>query len=254
MKTLTKRPLQKAVESLEARELLCSTPWYTEYFADVMGSDWAGEEILERWLSGEGGVMTETEGEWGEYMRANKLLAPQIANQLANDAGYRVNSGVVDITFSAEIENGYRSGYELLHGTNSTVGDFTIKGAAHVTNHADGSRTVEYDVKFTWNDVIDPNPNQGMSIDPNWGWLIEEASDGVLTDTEIVDIIDDYFPCAEDYDIHIAWLDQPTVTLDANNAITGTTGYPFDRVDASVYGGAVNDDDRRNTRRTSRFD
>lgn len=85
-------------------------------------------------------------------MRKNALLEEQIFSIFEVDAASRTRSGFFSITTSAGIQNGYSTGYELLHGTNADVGGFNISGFAF----ADGGE-VYYSTTMTWNDRIDPN-------------------------------------------------------------------------------------------------
>ncbi len=89
------------------------------------------------------------------YMASNMLLRDQIEQWLMNFArGHE--SGRINLTRHAEIENGYLTGYELLHGTNATVGDFQIVG--NYTSAIDGKwKYYFFNVELTWNDIIDPN-------------------------------------------------------------------------------------------------
>lgn len=54
---------------------------------------------------------------------------------------------------------GYRTGYELINGTDSTVGDFELAGTIYYTNTAN-----VYHVKATYtiHDQINPNFNYGF--------------------------------------------------------------------------------------------
>ena len=51
-------------------------------------------------------------------------------------------------------DNGYKTGYQLLHGTNRTVGGFKIAGKIlkRTRNCFSG------EMRYSWNDIIDPNP------------------------------------------------------------------------------------------------
>ncbi|HXB45388.1 MAG TPA: hypothetical protein VNV85_15085 [Puia sp.] len=57
------------------------------------------------------------------------------------------------MTFHAQIENGYLTGYEMLHGTKGTVGDFHVEGTATLKDDR-----VIYDITAIWNDIKNPNP------------------------------------------------------------------------------------------------
>ena len=114
--------------------------------------DERGRELLGRWLNGSGKPLITKNGVWGDYLFANELLREQIMEQLKLDAGDRTESGWMSVKFHAEIENGYNTGYEMLHGTDSRVGDFLIQGKVTVS-----SKYNIYNITLTWNDTIDPN-------------------------------------------------------------------------------------------------
>lgn len=138
--------------------------WYKRFAKDVQAV-----EIFTYWLEGHGDEMILEDEPWKRYMMNNKLLEEQIINQLKEDAmqrktwleksGLDVLHGDVDvIRYHAEIENGYRTGYELLHGTNREVGDFEIEGNFAVKKAPQFSNVIDvgYELRFCWNDIIDP--------------------------------------------------------------------------------------------------
>jgi RHS repeat-associated protein len=118
--------------------------------------DYAWELIFGHWMVG-GGVELDLfyDEYFTSYMASNMLLRDQIEQWLMNFArGHE--SGRINLTRHAEIENGYLTGYELLHGTNATVGDFQIVG--NYTSAIDGKwKYYFFNVELTWNDIIDPN-------------------------------------------------------------------------------------------------
>jgi hypothetical protein len=63
--------------------------------------------------------------------------------------------------FHAEFpENRGYSGYALLHGSNKDVGDFLLTGFAEVQDAVDpapGDYDIELDLRFVFNDIVDPN-------------------------------------------------------------------------------------------------
>ena len=77
----------------------------------------------------------------------------------------------LSVRFHGEMENGYFTGYELLHGSKGIAdrgpwkgedqGDVQMRGTATVVNDSNGTRTITYDLTFTWNDIVDPNPTYG---------------------------------------------------------------------------------------------
>lgn len=110
--------------------------------------DERGRELLGRWLNGTGKDLVVFEGQWGEYMRANQYLTDEINYQLSKDANSRSASGRFNYEFSVEIENGYQTGYEMLH-----IGRVDISGTATITSNG-----IIYEYTAGWWDRIDPNP------------------------------------------------------------------------------------------------
>jgi hypothetical protein len=144
--------------------------------------------LLGRWLNGSGKAVYISGGAWGEYMKKNDLLTDQVFSILNQDASQRQKSGDYNLTTHAEIENGYGTGYEMLHGTNRDVGDFQIAGNADYQ----GNRVV-YNLTFTWNDKIDPNFTYGG-------------------DKTASDLLHKFYD-PKDYDIHITWTETYIVNL-----------------------------------------
>ena len=176
----------------------------------LVGFDERGQELLGHWLSGCAEELQVHGGEWGRYMMANELLRGQLIDQLVVDAKNRTDTGTVDIDFPARIENGYITGYQMLHGTYLDKGDFQIKGKATVVSGSEDYgliKTIKYDLTYTWNDIIDPK-------------VEKYQSDRILRD--ILNIF--YDPA--DYDAHISWSTACTVTI-GPNTLEGS-GYPFD--------------------------
>lgn len=143
--------------------------------------DERGSELFNRWLSGEGGSVYMQDGVWGDYMRANGLLSTQIHNALSKDALSRTGTGPVNIRMNAVIQNGYSTGYEMLHGTNAGVGGFEINGFATLSEG-----TFTYQVQMIWHDIIDPNPQYFMDI----------------VYSRILSVLG-----PKDYEVHISWSD-----------------------------------------------
>jgi hypothetical protein len=180
-----------------------------------LNNDWAGREILERYLRGGDDWTITDDPDWTRYMKANPELTQQLDQLVQRQAlvafdrrGIAPPDEPFDHTTSMEIQNGEGiTGYEYLHGTNGDVGGFRFKGSTQITKVADG-----YDVKvpasYTWNDVIDPNPQYGTDT-----WKSRIA--------EIVTL-----GRADPYDIHITWSGDATVHLDKDGNVRSVTGYP----------------------------
>ena len=100
-------------------------------------------------------------------------------------------------------------GYQYLHGTNETVGDFQIRGTGIATPDGSGGYRVDFNLTFTWHDVIDPNPTYDTDT-------MKDAIAGVLSGG-----------FREAYNIHISWTSTPSYTLDSSRQVVSTTGgYP----------------------------
>lgn len=193
-----------------------------------------GTELLNLWMSGTApDEVTLDSDSWGDYMRAEPDLAKQIRVQLENDAWSTLMRVKVDssagsvqgdcrVTFHGQVGNkspmgtpisgGYFTGYELLHGSNRTVGDVQIKGkfkADRVTPASEGNLseyTVTYsDLEFVWNDILDANGS--YSGDPplkryaRW----ENKYTGQ--------------PEPKDYTVHIKWKGKEPITISVSNSI-----------------------------------
>jgi hypothetical protein len=139
-------------------------------------SDWAGRAILARYLAGDGDWVIENDEAWTQYMCANPSLRYKLAQHatylIANVAALGYDEGVIDVNeqFHVDIENGEGIvGYQYLHGTNESVGGFQIVGwgrmvPAHDSPDATESsarKRVHFYLEYTWNDMIDPNPQYG---------------------------------------------------------------------------------------------
>ena len=120
-------------------------------------SDEAGRYILLRYLTGRGEEFSISNDFWTDYMEANESLLLNVQYILFPLAeGMTIGEERdIDITCSMVIENGESiCGYQYLHGTDMTVGGFHIVGTISCLNSGD----IQYDMTYTWNDIIDPNP------------------------------------------------------------------------------------------------
>jgi len=114
----------------------------------------------------------------------------------------------MNITFHAEIENGYSTGYEMLHGTHRGEGDFQIRGRATLT--PDGrNNNIHYELRYSWNDRIDKNAKYSG----------DNFFAGILH----------FFYDPKDYAIHIHWKADSDVTV-CDGKIIRSNGYPFNKV------------------------
>ncbi|MEV0319754.1 hypothetical protein ACIBKX_16645 [Streptomyces sp. NPDC050658] len=190
-------------------------------------ADWAGLAILRRYLGGEGDWHIRDVPEWSRYMRRSALLRSQLRPRIVGFARTLAASGreepvPVGLVFHAEVENGEGIiGYQYLHGTNKTVGDFTVDGTAEawheygLSSYPDREESVQPGVwvrmrlRYRWNDIIDPNPKYGTDT-------VKSIAAEIITLGE-----------ASAYDISISWEDECTVWFpEGGDAVV--FGYPAD--------------------------
>ena len=125
-------------------------------------SDEVGREILLWYLYG-GGKDFPTEEKHSQYLMNNDLLKQQVQDFLFTIAeGLPPGETIsVDTSISVEIDNGEDIvGYQYLHGTNADVGGFQIQGTITKLENGD----CIFDLTYTWNDIMDPNPTYGSDI------------------------------------------------------------------------------------------
>ena len=118
-------------------------------------NDSYGRQILTHYLYGRGQDFVKFRGGWEGYMKANELLKFKIQLMLIPiGKTLSVGSSIpIDFTLRMVIENGEDIiGYQYLHGTNETVGDFRVIGK--ITKYEFG---FQINCIYIWNDIIDPN-------------------------------------------------------------------------------------------------
>ncbi|MCR5593529.1 MAG: hypothetical protein K6F79_07275 [Saccharofermentans sp.] len=126
--------------------------------ADWTCYDEAGGKIARWYLFGMGKERIIIDDPfWTEYMESRSELLHQVQDAVFAEAN-RMEVGqvnkVVDITCHMELDNGEGVvGYNFLHGSEPTVGDFEISGT--ITRLENGD--VKYNLTYTWNDIMDPN-------------------------------------------------------------------------------------------------
>jgi hypothetical protein len=141
-------------------------------FGLLTGMDKAGELILGTWLYGGGEDHDIVDDPfWTDYMMAHKDMGRQISDKLLRAllkilSVKKLGTFLISERFHAEFpENSGNSGYALLHGSNKTVGDFLMTGTAEVqeaNEPAEGDYDIELDLRFRFNDIVDPNSNYAM--------------------------------------------------------------------------------------------
>ncbi len=131
------------------------------FFSGSLFFDSRGQELFSHWLAGSEADLILDNEEWQDYMRNNELLNSQIRDEL-----YNYLSGIRDdvekegilpfhLRFHGEIENGYMTGYEMLHGSSSKLGDTQIYGTVQYNSN---TKQFDFNLGIIWNDRIDPNP------------------------------------------------------------------------------------------------
>jgi hypothetical protein len=135
----------------------------------LAGMDEQGETILGSWLYG-GGTDHDVFDDpfWSKYMMADPTLAGQVFINLRIAVEKLLKRKQLGrFAFSERFhgqfsQNSGMSGYALLHGTNSSVGDFLITGFAEIADAYDpveGDYDIRIDLTSVFNDIVDPNGN-----------------------------------------------------------------------------------------------
>jgi hypothetical protein len=198
-------------------------------------SDWAGRKLLAHYMLGEGRKADILDDpEWTAYMTASERLRRQneeVVLALAAELILRRKPGDLPVyrSYHAEFENGEGMvGYQFLHGTNKTVGDFHVVGWGTVTPLASAGAAVvpthhphvpdvlphqrgwrvDFDLTFVWNDIIDPNGK----------YISDTIKNGIA---ELATLGD-----AESYTISIGWRDRCTAVIPEKGADQLGGGYP----------------------------
>jgi len=178
-------------------------------------NDWAGREILARYLTGGDDWTITNDPDWTRYMMANDVLTGKVSDLVRAEAqrafdrrGIGPASDSFDYTTSMEVQNGEGiSGYQYLHGTNADVGGFRFQGSTHI-ERVPGGYEVRIPASYTWNDIMDPNPEYSTD-----SWKSKFA--------EVVTL-----GRADPYDFHLTWSGEATVLLDEHGNPVSVRGYP----------------------------
>jgi hypothetical protein len=135
-----------------------------DFSVDDFENDEFGLIILQHYLFGKGKpLIIDNDRKWTEYMKASSELKNIVLNKLRDIMkDIEVNTATdVNLAFQGFMTNGESiTGYNYLHGTVESEGDFQINGI--ILRLSDGSfmNLLEY----TWNDIIDPNFNYSSDI------------------------------------------------------------------------------------------
>jgi hypothetical protein len=169
-------------------------------------TDPEGRVLLYRWRNpyDTPAVFYRDGSPWSDYLKGNEMLSRELRGVMNNVAVEAVRSGGApyDMRGNMSIENGYGTGYEQLHGTEATVGDFHIEGKPTVLPLPGGGHKVVLETTYTWNDVIDPNASYLSD------WVASRLQPG------------------KPYDMHIEWQERTTVILDPAGRPVAMHGYP----------------------------
>jgi RHS repeat-associated protein len=165
--------------------------------------DWAGGQILWRYLTGGEDWYIDDDPIWSNYMSQNSLLSSDLSSRAIGNAQEMIQNDISSLdlseSYAMEIENGEGVvGYQYLHGTNSTVGGFQREGNATMVQNSSGGFDVTFNMSYTWNDNIDPNPIYTTDV-------VKSRFAEIIT-----------FGKADPYSIHITWTDTFVLHFDSN--------------------------------------
>jgi len=137
-------------------------------------------EIFDLWFGGTAPKEVVFDNpKWASYMAAEPNLKRQIRERLAEHAEQLRNQvdqsdfglhGSLSLTFHGEAgskQGGFRSGYDVLHGTNKSVGDLGVTG--FYTTFRPGppgtAYLVTYDsMTYVFNDIVDINKRWSADV------------------------------------------------------------------------------------------
>jgi hypothetical protein len=200
----------------------CDSDWRFGATARMMlGGVWVAMDkhawqIFDLWFNGNAPAeVTFDSEEWASYMNASDGLQQQIHAQLtvhAQQLRNRLSRGPdrlrepFHLTFHAEAgsaDGGYTTGYDVLHGSNRTVGDFEIRGrfTAIRSGLPVPTYTITYDqVSFVFNDIVDINRKYKSDI--SFGRVAANMARCLNVGPP------------KDYTLHIKWTAEKPVTME----------------------------------------
>ncbi len=119
--------------------------------------DARGQELFSHWLNGLGKTLKFTDGKWGDYMKTNKKINTFLYTRAFTESRAMLDNGIKSKAFSSgnfnfEIENGYSTGYEMLHGTN-------YFSYAYTASYNASDDTYTFDVTSKWLIILIPIKN-----------------------------------------------------------------------------------------------
>lgn len=130
--------------------------------------DWAGRAILERYLSAGGDWTIRDDPAWSDYMMSSDQIRQQVFEQLLSMIQLKMMGRSTPGTYifvrrfhaDTGISTATPTGYGLLNGTNSDVGDFLVHGTYSVVRETgpgagSGGWKVVVRMSCSWHDKID---------------------------------------------------------------------------------------------------
>jgi hypothetical protein len=192
------------------------TPGWDKALVKYKDSDEHGRAIVLQWVLGWGQAwhIPESNKTWGTYMVKHQSISTQVASKLRAAAkgifGKKRKLGKLDASYGVKIDDTENlHGYDLLHGTNK----FMDTWGPYKVEKAKGCTKISFNLKHTWNDVIDPNPKYATDMSKA-AWVKKQA----------VNLMGKK---PYDYVMTITWSAKATVTLDNNGKIIEESGWPF---------------------------
>ncbi|WP_170234792.1 hypothetical protein, partial [Chryseobacterium hagamense] len=134
--------------------------------------DKKGEELMNHWLGGSGKNLNFSyDKSWSDYMKGNEILSDRL-QRIARARSYSMNSegktkySETSGNFHFEIDNGYNTGYKMLHGTNYL---------SYVANGRYDKSSDSYIFKFNlkWTDQI--NHNSSVTADKWFNYIARKV-------------------------------------------------------------------------------
>jgi RHS repeat-associated protein len=126
--------------------------------AGIIGGCWwctdkQGEFFFDHWQNGNGEELFLDDQEWGDYMRADEYLTDLIGKEIIKRYSDGAEGTIAGRMHGETHDSGYSTGYGMLNGSNSRVGDLEYFGMAYPNK--DGTATI--DLILTFHDIMDPN-------------------------------------------------------------------------------------------------